>query len=78
MSDALCSCVLEMCVSYVLQCNLSEAGMWVSMWLQLCRERQQQDTASVLTVEGIAWQKMFLKKMQNNEGGSLHLRFDFF
>lgn len=35
MSDALRSCILGMCVfvcmSYVLQCNLPESGMWVSV-----------------------------------------------
>lgn len=35
MSEALCSCILGMCVIvcvlYVLQCNLPEAGMWVSV-----------------------------------------------
>lgn len=52
-----CLCV---CVLYVLlQYNLPEAGMWVSVAAALL-ERQQQDTASVLTAEGIFTHRDFM------------------
>lgn len=46
---------LGICVCSVLQCNLPEAGMWVTVHAALqAMERQQWDIASVFALRGLA------------------------
>lgn len=69
-----CLCV---CVSYVLQCNLSEAGMWVSVAAAL-RGETAAGYCLCTCCRGNSLAKYFFTKMQSKAGPSLLLRFAFF
>lgn len=77
MSDALCSCILGMCVLHVMQCNLLQAWMWVTVAAApQVRERQHQGYCLCTCCTWASLGEIYFTTVQSKRRTKLHLRCD--